>query len=192
MIIEAISDDGDILIGMYLFFIVAIIIYFYYEYKKSQISKKIVESSLEIKRLNRENFKFAERDFQGSDSSHEEKIPREMMSLLADVGTGLWRIRKMLALAAKSKTEGELTSIYRPFDSTWNKLMQAGLEIKGHDGDIIKGGEALQIIAFQKSRSLNRDTVIETLRPTIHYRGKIVQMGEVIVGTPESDGISDD
>jgi hypothetical protein len=115
-----------------------------------------------------------------------------MMSLLADVGTGLWRIRKMLALAAKSKTEGELTSIYRPFDSTWNKLMQAGLEIKGHDGDIIKGGEALQIIAFQKSRSLNRDTVIETLRPTIHYRGKIVQMGEVIVGTPESDGISDD
>ena len=150
MIIDVLSDiggntgelGGNILIGMCLFFTVLLIAYFYFEYrrleeKSNELSKKLVEYDLEIKRLTEANFQLAGNKFQRNDISYEEKIPREILSLLADTGTGLWRIREKLVFAGNSKPNGELISIYRPFDSTWNKLAQAGLEIKGHDGDII-------------------------------------------------------
>jgi hypothetical protein len=32
------------------------------------------------------------------------------------------------------------------------------------------------------------EKVIETIKPSIHYKGQMIQMGQVIVGTPEAHG----
>jgi hypothetical protein len=183
--------DDSLFLLLYLFFIVVIVIYFYFEYKSheeksNQLSEELLEANSEIKKLKDNNQKLSSIKFREQNNVKEEKIPLELLNILADVGTGMWRIRRKLIPAGESKPPDELKTIYRPFESTWNKLLQAGLEIKSHDGDIISDGEALQIIAFQPSSEVTRDTVIETLRPTIYYKGRMVQMGEVIVGKPEN------
>jgi len=44
---------------------------------------------------------------------------------------------------------------------------------------------SLKVISFQPTPGLGRERVIETIKPTIYFKGKAIQMGEVIVGRPE-------
>jgi hypothetical protein len=107
----------------------------------------------------------------------------ELIRLMADVGTGIWRIHQGHT-GAKAEPQKELNSILRTVESIWSIMAGKGVEIKDHTGDMITGGEALRIIAFQPSSGITRDTVVETLKPTVYYKDKMVQMGEVIVGIP--------
>jgi len=105
--------------------------------------------------------------------------------VLSDLGTGLWRIRSRLS-EPELKELPELRAVIRHLDSTWDTLTQGGLEVKDHTGDKHTGGEAYQVLAFQPTRGLGRDQVIETIKPTIFLDGKKIQEGEVVVGTREN------
>ena len=113
----------------------------------------------------------------------------ELIVLLRDVGTGIWRMRQKLIPKGKDEPNQELLrSVFLPLESIWDKVGQEGLEIKDHTGDTFTGGEALKIIAVQPSADFSREIVIETIKPTISYRGKIIQIGEVIITGPEDYG----
>jgi hypothetical protein len=45
----------------------------------------------------------------------------------------------------------------------------------------------LRIAAFEPSPGLTRNRVIETLKPSVYHLDRMLQMGEVIVGTPPAD-----
>jgi hypothetical protein len=47
---------------------------------------------------------------------------------------------------------------------------------------------SLKVLCFQPTPGLRRERVIETIKPTIYFKGKTIQMGEVIVGKPEAAG----
>jgi hypothetical protein len=50
-------------------------------------------------------------------------------------------------------------------------------------------GLPVKVLSFQPTPGLDRDTVIETVRPTVIWKDRLLQSGEVIVGTPVvSDG----
>jgi len=118
-----------------------------------------------------------------------EKNDNEIIHFFSDIGTGLWRISRQLMLAEAKEPPEHLRRINRSFESTWDAFIQAGFEIKDHTGDIVIGGEAMHIISFQPMPGIIKDQVIETLRPTIFYKGKMVQAGEVIVGMPEQEEV---
>jgi hypothetical protein len=44
---------------------------------------------------------------------------------------------------------------------------------------------SLKVVAFQPTPGIGRERVIETIKPTIYFKGKAIQMGEVIVGRPD-------
>jgi hypothetical protein len=44
------------------------------------------------------------------------------------------------------------------------------------------------VIAYEPSPTLQRNTIIETIKPTIFYDGKPIQIAEVIVGTATNEG----
>ena len=110
---------------------------------------------------------------------------KEHFKFLSELGTGLWRMRKSIVPEGSSEPAEENRRTFRHLESVWDALSEQGVEIKNHTGDVVVGGEALKIIAFQPTSGLIRDQVIETIRPTIYYRGKMIQTGEVIVGKPE-------
>jgi hypothetical protein len=103
--------------------------------------------------------------------------------IFAEVGTGLWRIQKKLAgIDVPTK---EIRSALRFLEATWDALTQHQVEIRDHTGDKITGGEALKIVSFESSKEVACDQVIETIKPTIFYRDRMIQIGEVIIGRPE-------
>jgi len=112
-----------------------------------------------------------------------QKDEKELTGFLKNVGNGLWRIRNKLSTVQDPSKE--IRSAMRFLESTWDTLSQSGVDIQDHTGEMITGGEALRVIAFEPSDQVSHDQVIETVKPTIHYKGRVVQMGEVIVGQPQ-------
>jgi len=107
----------------------------------------------------------------------------ELLDMAADVGTLVWRIKQRLA--AIDELPKSLQKLSRDVERTWDALTQSGIEIKDHTGGDYDGGMALRVITSERVTGLARRQVIETLKPTIYYRDRIIQVGEVVVGLPD-------
>ena len=64
-------------------------------------------------------------------------------------------------------------------------LSSAKVELRDYDKEKYVDGMALKVIAFQPSSSCHVKTIIETIKPSIFYNDKLIQIGEVIVATPD-------
>jgi hypothetical protein len=116
------------------------------------------------------------------------ELPKEQMRFLADVGTGLWRLRQKMVDPSTNRPLEEMRRAFRHLESVWDALTQAGVEILDHTGDPYDSGLSIKVIAFQPTAGMVREKVVETIKPTVYFKGQPIQMGEVIVATPESVG----
>jgi hypothetical protein len=119
---------------------------------------------------------------------HEARLDDEQRRLVVEAGTSLWRLKhKLLPHGAQQPSE-ELRPAARHFQSTWDAFARAGVEIVDHTGQHPPTGGvwSVRVLAYQPTAGIGRDTVIDTLRPSILMRGQVLQNGEVIVGQPET------
>lgn len=107
---------------------------------------------------------------------------------LAQVATGLWRLRRKMVEPGTERPLAEMRRAYRHLQATWDSLAEAGLEILDHTDTPFDSGMSLKVLAFQPTPGLSRERVIETIKPTVYFADRHLQMGEVIVGTPEEAG----
>ena len=111
------------------------------------------------------------------------------LRFLADAGTGIWRMRRNMVSreGVRLMDARPLEEMRKPFRwliSTWDSLAENGLEIFDHTGDRYISGQALKAV-FEAAPDLHEDTITDTIKPTIYFGGKLIQMGEVVVGTPD-------
>jgi hypothetical protein len=105
--------------------------------------------------------------------------------VLADVATGMWRLRDKMLRPGTDQPLDEMHRAYRSFESAWDALMEAGFTIQDHTNSLFNAGMFLRVLAFQPTAGIARETVIQTVRPSVYYKQQLIQPGEVIVGTPE-------
>jgi hypothetical protein len=105
---------------------------------------------------------------------------------LADVCTGLWRLRQRMLQPGTDRPFDGMQRAYRHLESTLDALAQAGVEIIDHTGAPFDAGLSIKVIAYQPTPGVTRERVVETLRPTVYFKQQRLQMGEVIVATPEA------
>jgi hypothetical protein len=98
---------------------------------------------------------------------------------VADVATSVWRLRaRMTALPERTR------STMRHVEMAWDALEQAGVEIRDHLHEPFDPGLSINVVAFQPTPGLAREQVVETIRPSVYVHDRVVQLAEVIVGTP--------
>ncbi|HSL83042.1 MAG TPA: hypothetical protein VLF66_09705 [Thermoanaerobaculia bacterium] len=114
----------------------------------------------------------------------------ERAAFLAPLATALWRLRQRLVDPETGKPREEARRALRQLESTWDVLTEQGVEIQDHTGEPVpeRGTYGLKALAYEPTPGLARDTVVETVKPSVFHRGRMIQMGEVIVGTPERPG----
>ncbi|GAA4075660.1 hypothetical protein [Actinomadura miaoliensis] len=124
---------------------------------------------------------------QNPDSDHEtvsetvsETAPGLPGRAVADVATSIWRLRGKLA---ESPVEPP-RAVVRHLESAWDALAEAGVQVQDHLNAPFDSGLALTVVAFQPTPGLSREQVVETVRPSVYLHDRVVQRGEVIVGTP--------
>jgi hypothetical protein len=115
---------------------------------------------------------------------HSEKDPelRKLYGVLADVLTGLWRMRRKTT-ANVSEPEEVLRSIRRHLDATWDVLAASGIEVRDYFDQKYVNGMALRL-TFQPTEGVKTETITETIKPSIFYKRRLIRMGEVIVAIP--------
>lgn len=123
-----------------------------------------------------------------------ESAPEEMASflvcLLRDVGTGLWRMRERMVEPQGGEPLPEMRRAYRHLEALMDTLAQMGVRIHGHTNEQVPacGIYALKAVAYEPTPGLVCERVIETIKPTIYFGSQVIQVGEVVVGTPPTSG----
>lgn len=114
------------------------------------------------------------------------ELPK-LIGLLADIATGIWRIKKKFSAVKIDDLPDEIKKAHRQLESIWDTLISAKVEIRDHTGEKFpQGNPALKVIAFQPTPSVRYEVIAETIKPTIYYNGRLIQMGQVIVEKPQS------
>jgi len=80
---------------------------------------------------------------------------------------------------------------YRHLESTWDALGEAGVEIQDHTNDRFDSGQSLKVLAFEPTEGVAEERVSETVKPTVYFKGSVIQRGEVIVATPQTATAND-
>lgn len=104
---------------------------------------------------------------------------------LADLATGMWRLRNKLVDPATGKPVEEVRRAYRHFEAVWDLLAKARVQVYDHTGEDFDPGQTLKALAFEPRSGLRKPRVLETIKPTVYVGDDLVQIGEVFVGTPE-------
>ncbi len=112
---------------------------------------------------------------------------KDRIRFLADLATGVWRLRQKMLEPGTERPREQFRREYRHLESVWDVLTQAGMEIQDHTGKPFDSGQALKVLAFQPTPGVKRERVQETVKPTIYFKQQHIQMGEVIVESPEKN-----
>lgn len=93
---------------------------------------------------------------------------------LAALATAVWQLRNKIA-------EHPHRRHVRPL---FDAMDAFGLETRQYDSVPFDAGMEVRVLAIQPAEGLDREKVIETVRPAVYLRGILIQPGEVIVGRP--------
>ncbi|WP_245685521.1 hypothetical protein [Streptomyces yerevanensis] len=103
---------------------------------------------------------------------------------LLGAALGIWRALRKLDQGAGPLSAAELRQVRRQVHASRQALADDGLEIQEHDGAPFDSGLSLEVLVFEEQPGLTREVVLETVRPSVYFRGERIQMGQVIVGRP--------
>lgn len=103
---------------------------------------------------------------------------------LLGAAIGIWRAQRKLDQGAGPLSAADLRQVRRQVHASRQALADDGLEIQEHDGMPFDSGQSLEALVFQDEPGLDREIVLETVRPSVYFRGERIQMGQVIVGRP--------
>lgn len=111
----------------------------------------------------------------------------QLNQFYARLATGLWRIRQKMVKPGTNEPLTEVRIAFRHLDSTWNLLIEQGIEIKDFTNQPFNLGMMLNVISREPTAGLKREMIIETIKPTVFLKGEPIQIGDVVVGTPAGD-----
>lgn len=106
---------------------------------------------------------------------------------LLGAAVGIWRALRKLEKGTGPLSAADLRQVCRQVQASRQALADDGLEIQEHDGMPFDSGQSLEALVIQDEPGLDRETVLETVRPSVYFRGERIQMGQVIVGRPAPD-----
>lgn len=123
---------------------------------------------------------------QGGSGEVQFAIPPNVIKGMADIATNAWKARTKMLDAASGEVRDDMKRVFRHVEGIIESLKELGLETKDHTGEAFDYGLPLKVVTTQPKEGISREVVTETIRPTIYWQNKIIQMGEVVIATPIS------
>lgn len=121
----------------------------------------------------------------GGGASVRYDLPPNFLKAMADIATNVWKA-KVKMLDSSGETREEMKRVYRHVEGALESFQEIGLEVKGHTNDAFDYGLPLKVVTTQPTQGITKESIIETIKPTIYYQKQIIQMGEVVIATPAS------
>ena len=110
----------------------------------------------------------------------------KLVGLIADIATGIWRMKNKFLAVKINDMPDEIKKAYRHIESTSDMLSSAKVKVCDYANEKYIPNRNIKPIAFQPSSSVHIEMITETVKPSIFYNEKLIQVGEVIVTTPDT------
>jgi hypothetical protein len=108
----------------------------------------------------------------------------ELTKTLTNIATSIWRIKEKLKQYDLASLPSDLKLLPRHVQAAWDALINGDIEIIDFAGERYVAGMAVTPIAFQPMEGCTTESICETIKPTIYYKGKLVQRADVIIACP--------
>jgi hypothetical protein len=111
-------------------------------------------------------------------------IEEQWLKTAANIVTNAWRAKVKMVDADTNEPTEPMKRVYRHVEAIFDALKQIGVEHIDVIGQPYDSGMALKVVTFEPTPGLSREEIKETIKPSVTWQGRLIQMGEVIVGTP--------
>lgn len=113
-----------------------------------------------------------------------------LLKPLVSIATNVWRARRKMTDRTSGEIRDEMKGVNRHIEAIGRALNDLGIEIRDHTGEAYDEGQPLKVIAFKVVPGLKAPCVSETLLPSIYWKNRLVQNGEVEIATASSTDTS--
>lgn len=113
-----------------------------------------------------------------------------LLNFVAELATGLWRLRRRLQNAPEDHDDWRRAK--RICQALWDAMEEKGIVVHDHTGENYDPGMSVEVLTFREDKTLTRDQIVETIKPSVFLRGRLIQWSVVIVGTPNRKEGNDD
>jgi len=128
-----------------------------------------------------------QRDNAGAAHGTTVPAPTDDVLTLAELATNLWRAKqRILGTGNNADVPLALKKVLRPIESATENLVRLGVRTEDFTGQPFVEGMALNVVSSQPNSALQADRICETLKPTVFFRDRRVQTGDVIIEGPPS------
>lgn len=107
-----------------------------------------------------------------------------LVATLVEIATKAWRADTKIRTTEPDALTSAMKSIQRHVEGILGALEAIGITITDMTGRAYDSGMAIRVLTFEETPGLDREQIVETIRPTVKWQNEILQLGEVIVGTP--------
>jgi len=113
-----------------------------------------------------------------------EDLDTSILRGFANIATNAWRAKGKM-LNENGETKEEMKRVCRHVENILDSLNEMGVKIIDPSGTNYDTGMAIKVVSFEKTPGYLKDKIKETIKPTVTFQDCLIQMGEVIVGTPQ-------
>ena len=110
----------------------------------------------------------------------------DVSELVASLAIEVWRLQKRFGKCRDvlPKDNSEIDSLISQMQRVEDIFKKQEIEIRDHTGEEYTGGSSFKVIHIDEIEGLSGPAmqVIETVKPSIYFKGQVILNGEVIVG----------
>jgi len=110
----------------------------------------------------------------------------EWLKTAAKCATHAWRAERRIVDPDTGEPRDDTKLLHRDIAIIRKAMEQLGIETIDPVGKVYDPGMALRVVSFEPTAGFAREEIKETIKPTLLWHGKLLQVGEVIVGTPQT------
>ena len=111
-----------------------------------------------------------------------------LSTALGGLATQVWRARSRIIDPVTGEPREEMKRVHRHVEGALDVLKQMGLTMNDWVNQPYDAGLPVKVLTFQPTPGLTRDTILEAVRPTVIWKDRLLQLGEVVVGIPVNPG----
>jgi len=123
----------------------------------------------------------------GQKSAEAEVVPSSIVRVFTHIATNAWRAKIKMVDSDTGEPKEDMRRVYRHIEAVFESLKGIGIETIDPTGRAYDSGMALKVISFEQTPGLSKEEIKETIKPSVTWQGRLIQMGEVIVGTPQNE-----
>lgn len=113
-------------------------------------------------------------------------VPANVVKGMAHIATNVWRAKKNMIDGASGEVRDDMKRVYPHIEKALESLREMGLKVEDHTGVPFDYGLPLKVIDTKPTQGITRESICETIKPTLFWQEQRIQMGEVVIATPAS------